>query len=181
MVPLEQACHLQSWVSSLLAFWEKFVSSLPFDFQHKVKGSCYFPWAMQDVHLRTQEQIHFKGWPGRGEMASPTHGISGILCIHSTNLFWDPTMWSFSVPLSIPPSPRQSILCQSPSANNVLLPLFFKPLKWFLSFSFPTNCIFPVESLSWYNQQTNCSSRSPGPMLADPCTSYAFQPPLFCN
>lgn len=62
MVPLEQACHLQSWVSSLLAFWEKFVSSLPFDFQHKVKGSCYFPWAMQDVHLRTQEQIHFKGW-----------------------------------------------------------------------------------------------------------------------
>lgn len=92
-------------------------------------------------------------------------------------LLCDPSLCPFPY---LPP-PGQSILCQSPSANNVLLPLFFKPLKWFLSFSFPTNCIFPVESLSWYNQQTNCSSRSPGPMLADPCTSYAFQPPLFCN
>lgn len=62
MVPLEQACHLQSWMSSLLAFWEKFVSFLPFDFQHKVRGSFYFPWAMRDLCLRTQEQIHFKGW-----------------------------------------------------------------------------------------------------------------------
>lgn len=62
MVPLELARHPQSWVSSLLASWEKFVSSLPFDSQHKVKGSCYFPRAMWELHLRTQGQIHLKGW-----------------------------------------------------------------------------------------------------------------------
>jgi hypothetical protein len=158
---LEQAHHPQPWVSSLLASWE-FTSHLPFKSQHKVNGSCYFPWAMQDLHLWTQGQIHFKVWLQAEETWAAPDMVPVECCSFIPRICGDPTV--------DPSCPSESILHPLPSAwNTSTLVLFFPSstrsilltLEMSHHISFPTDTIFSVNSPSISTKPTRIPSYLP--------------------